>query len=429
MLSFNFEKLVIEAINENSTVRGYILDLLRNVPDYRQALEDSSPETKLQQIVTMATGLNRPGQYTVEDQLVANSAFLPIIDFLSQDMWSISKSIFKNDFQTAINTPVQDVKSSMQKAAGTAGITNFIDKLNSLQTPGTYTPTNNKILRLLTPTRTLAGMKYKANTPLEGVLGAVREVGGYNLKDVTDVMYYPRKYEAQASIKTEELRAIRNISEALYFYYIERIKSPNYISLLKTTVPELQNKTDDQIQGLIDGSVGFQSPQNNTIQNDYIQFLNGKSRFLVKFIEENFQHFVTDILSEIMSGAGMASLRRQNAEPVSQPSPQTQKFSNTYTGGKNLGHVSSQQQQTQQAPTPQSKELKPTSTPLIQKIDDFNQRGYMGDRNVAQAYNLFYTYLSRGTAPTTSQKIAKGFDWLNQAMSGVENVIGGFKPF
>jgi hypothetical protein len=392
-----FDKLIkhvlFEAVDENSTVKDYIVRLFNTIPDYRQALMGINAEQKFDEIVTIATGLNKPGQYTVEDQLLSNNAFLPVIDFLSQNVYPIQKNITTSVNNTTINT----LKTNQN---------NFVTKLQTLENPNTYIPTNNKILRLTNAKKNLAGMKYQSKTPLNGVLDAVKEIGGYDIRTVTDILQYPRKYETPASVKLTELKAVRDISEALYFFYTTRIKTPDYLPVIKTIMPELQNQNDEQIENIIDNSVGMQSPQNRKLQDDYIQFLNGNSKILVQLVAgESFSLLVSKILQEdVPASSWKPSAQRQN---------QTQQQVNTNT-----------QQQSQTTQTPQYKSLKPTNIPFIRTINDFNRPGYNGDQNVARAYNVFYTYLTKGTTPSGWQTAGKIFSGILQGLDDIGSAMG-----
>lgn len=391
-----FDKLIklvlFEAIDESSTIKEYIVRLFNTIPDYRQALMGINAEQKFDEIVAIATGLNKPGQYTVEDQLLSNNAFLPVIDFLSQNVYPIQKNINTSATSTTI-----DVLKTKQN--------NFVTKLQTLETPNTYIPSNNKILRLTNAKKNLAGMRYQSKTPLNGVLDAVKEIGGYNIKTVTDILQYPRKYETPASVKLTELKAVRDISEALYFFYTTRIKTPDYLSVIKTVIPELQNQNDEQIENIINNSIGMQSPQNRKLQDDYIQFLNGNSKILVQLVAgESFSLLVSKILQEDVPASSW------------KPSAQQQNQQQTNT------NTQQQSQTTQQKP--EAKPLKPTNTPFISSISDFNRPGYNGDQNVARAYNTFYTYLTKGTTPSGWQTAGKIFSGILQGLDDISSSMG-----
>lgn len=396
MLKFEdlVKQVLFEAVDENSTIKNYIVRLFNTIPDYRQALMGANAEQKFDELITIATGLNKPGQYTVEDQLISNSAFLPVIDFLSQNVYPIQKNI--NDSVT--NTAINNLKTNQA---------NFVTKLQTLETPNTYIPSNNKILRLTNAKKNLAGMKYQSKNPLNGVVDAVKEMGGYNIKEVTDILQFPRKYENPASVKLTELKAVRDISEALYFFYTTRIKTPDYFSVIKTVIPELQNQSDEQIDNIIDNSIGMQPPQNRKLQEDYIQFLNGNSKILVQLVAgENFSYLVSNIL-------------REDVNPSSwKPSAQQQ----TQTQQTNLNP----QQQTQTTQEPQTKPLKPTNTPFIRTIADFNRPGYNGDQKVANAYQTFYNYLTKGTTPSGWQKAGKIFSGILKGLDDVGSALERF---
>jgi hypothetical protein len=393
-----FEELVkhflFVDVDPNSTIKYYIIRLFNTIPEYQQALMKVDAEQKFNELVAISTGINKPGQYTVEEQLISNSAFLPVIDFLSQNVYPIEKNI-----GTSVATAINNLKTNQD---------NFVVKLQTLETPNTYIPTNNKILRLFTAKKSLAGMKYQSKTPLNGVIDAVKEIGGYNINEVTDILQHPRKYETPASVKLVELKAIREISEALYFFYLERLKTPNYISVVKGVIPELQNQSDEQIENIIDNSIGTQSPQNRKLQDDYIQFLNGNSKILVQLVAGenlNLTALITNILQEdVAPSSWKPSAQQQNQQP-----PQNQ-----------------QQPATPQQTQPQNKPLTPTNTPFIRTIQDFSRPGYNGDKNVEKAYQVFYTYLTKGTVPSgwqTAGNVAKG---ALDVISNIAGALGGF---
>jgi hypothetical protein len=402
MLKFEdlVKQVLFEAVDENSTIKNYIVRLFNTNPDYRQALMGANAEQKFDELITIATGLNKPGQYTVEDQLISNSAFLPVIDFLSQNVYPIQKNI--ND--TVTNAAINDLKTNQA---------NFVTKLQTLEIPNTYIPSNNKILRLTNAKKSLAGMKYQSKTPLNGVIDAVKEMGGYNIREVTDILQYPRKYEIPASIKLNELKAVRDISEALYFFYITRIKTPDYISVIKTIIPELQDQSDEEVENIIDNSIGIQSPQNRKLQDDYIQFLQGNSKILVQLVAgENFSYVISNILQEDVNPSSW--------KPSAQQQTQTQQTN------LNTQQQSGQHYQTQTTQEPQARPLKSTNTPFIRTIGDFNKSGYSGDQNVARAYQTFYNYLTKGTTPSGWQRAGSAFDSILKSLEDIGGTLGNF---
>lgn len=431
------ENVLTEARFDATTLKQYIVNLLQNNTNYNLALRDAQTNatSKFDELKNYAIGFYRTGIYTTQEDLIENRAFWPIIDFLAMHVFPIFRAK-PNEFERALTQ--KTVAELMKDIPGTEQQGSFYEKLNNLSNPNTYQITSPNINKIRSGPKKLADLRYKNETPMNGILNAIKYIGGFKEKEVIDILKYPRSYDMPGKITKRELEAIQNISEALYFFYTDRIKHPTYLGILKTMIPEFRNSSEQQIEAVIDASVGLPNPQNRALQNDYEQFLNGQSKFLVQLTEEGLKINANDVLNEIMSGAGLATLR-QDYQAASQKAPQPQpgKFTNTFTGGKNLGHMSSQQQaqqQTQQttqqphAEEPQ-KTVKPTNTPFIRSIQDFSRPGYNGDQRVQNAFSDFFNFLTRGTEPTAGEKVAKGFDVAGRAVKGLENWLGSFKPF
>lgn len=409
MLKFDelVKQALLEAVDENITIKNYIVRLIETISDYRQALGSKTSEQLFNELVTQATGLHTSRGYTTRESLIEYSAFLPIIDFLATNVYlqAALKDRAANVIFTAVNKTIEEFKKGMPVVGEQ---TKFLAQLNALTAPTSYVISNADIKKAITAKKSLAGMKYQSKTPLNGVIDAVKEIGGYNIKEVTDILQYPRKYENPASIKLNELKAVRDISEALYFFYIGRIKTPDYLSVIKTIIPELQNQSDEQIENVIDNSIGTQSPQNRKLQEDYVQFLNGNSKILVQLVAgESFSLLVSNILQEDVPASSW--------KPSAQQQNQTQQQTN-----------SDSQEQPQTTQEPQPKPLKPTNTPFIRTISDFNRPGYSGDQNVARAYQVFYNYLTKGTTPSGWQKAGKV---LGGFIKGLEDIGSALERF
>lgn len=399
-----FEKLVkqvlFEAVDEGASIKKHIESLIDTISDYRQALGSKSTEQLFNELITQATGLHTSRGYTTRESLIEYSAFLPIIDFLATNVYlqAALKDRAANVLSTAVNKTIGEFKNNIQVVGEQ---TRFITQLNALSVPTSYVPSNVDIKKATTAKKSLAGMKYQSKTPLNGIIDAVKEMGGYNTREVTDILQYPRKYETPASIKLNELKAVRDISEALYFFYITRIKTPDYISVIKTIIPELQDQSDEEVENIIDNSIGMQSPQNRKLQDDYIQFLQGNSKILVQLVAgENFSYIVSNLLQEDQPASSWKPSAQQQTQT------QTQQQVNT-------------QQQSQPSQQQKTKPLKPTNTPFIRTIGDFNKSGYSGDQNVARAYQTFYNYLTKGTTPSGWQKAGSAF---NSFLKGLEDI-------
>jgi hypothetical protein len=439
--------ILLEQLPQNSSIKSYITNLLQNNTNYSLALRDAQADatTKFTQLKDIAHGLNTGGsRYAGQDELNNNRAFLPILDFLSVYVYPYFRRN-PTAFDKALNVSIADfLEADIPQDQRTI----FNTKLNQLANPQNYQITDRNILKVIGPKKRLSDLRYENKTPLDAILSATREIGGYKEKEVLDIMKYPREYDIQGKITKRELQPIQEISAALYFFYTERIKHPTYISVLRNIgIPNLQNNTDQQIESVIDASVGTRTPQNNAFQADYEAFLNGKSRFLVQLTEEGLNTTVDDILSEVMRGIyGGTNIQVPKTAPsgykpaiatgfgVNKPAPtatpnnkgryQPPKPPQSWQVKPNQPQTN-QPQQTDQ-PT-QQKTIKPTKTPFITTIKDFSRPGISGDQNVQNAFSNFFNFLTKGTAPSTGEKVLKGMDYIDRAAGAIGNWMSGWK--
>lgn len=437
--------ILLEQLPQNSSIKSYITNLLQNNTNYSLALRDAQADatTKFTQLKDIAHGLNTGGnRYAGQDELNNNRAFLPILDFLSVYVYPYFRRN-PTAFDKALNISIADfLEADIPQDQRDI----FNTKLNQLANPQNYQITDRNILKVLGPKKRLSDLRYENKSPLDGILSAVREIGGFKEKEVLDIMKYPREFDLPGKITKRELEAIQNISEALYFFYTERIKHPTYISVIRNMLPNLQNNTDQQIEGIIDASVGTRTPQNNIFQSDYEAFINGKSKFLVQLTEESFKSLTDDILNEVMRGIyGGTNIQTPRTapsgykptiatgfgvnKPVPTSSPGPKGRYQPPPPPQSWQVKPNQPQQTQTEQPTQQKTIKPTTAPFITTIKDFSRPGVGGDQRVQNAFSDFFNFLTKGTQPSAGERVAQGIDWLNKAASGAESWLGGWKPF
>lgn len=443
------EDVLFEALPlQSTTLKNYIISLLQNNTNYNLAIRDrqTDPNAKFSQLKGIAQGLNTGGgQYASKDELNDNRAFLPILDFLSVYVYPYFRGK-PTQFAQALEKNIADFLKDIPQEQHAV----FNTKLNQLSNPQNYQITDRNILKITSSQKRLSSLRYEGKTPLDGILAATKDVGGYKEREVTDIMKYPREYDVPGKITKKELEPIQNISEALYFFYIERIKHPTYISILRNMVPNLQNSSDEQIENIIDNSVGTKRPQNNAFQIDYELFLSGKSKYLVQLTEESSTFSAENLLNEIIRGisgspnmqTGGGSIRPSSSGyvpkqatgfGVNKPVPPSTPKTGTQT--RVQGRIPPQEWQVrpdrpkQQTNQPeQQKTIKPTTMPLVTSIKDFSRPGYNGDLRVQNAYSDFFNFLTKGTALSTGQKVLKGIEYFDRAAGAVGNWMTGFKP-
>ena len=401
-MAINFTKLVQNIISEKltgNTFEEQLLNLLRSNQTYISSIPDeASEEQVLDSLFDLAWRINYGTGYNSakNSEIARNRAFWPIIDFLTDVLPNYLKNPREELKSLDINQPLENLVTKQN-----VDINSLINAAEKLLSPETYSSKNRRISDVKYNTANLAGEKYKNNTPLDGVLNAIRVVKGYNENEVIDIMKYPRKYDLPASIKLNELLPIRRISQSLYLFYVNRLKSSLYTPTLQMLIPVFANLTKDQINDIIDNSVGLTGPKNRELQQDYEQFLNGKSRLLVKLIAENklnFDNFYSSIIEEDVNPSSWKP-SAQN-QPQTQPQPQQQ----------------TTQQTTQQTNT--SKSWKPTNEPVIKSINDFKQ-GIGNDQQIEDAYTDFYNTLTKGTTPSGWQRAGSAF---NSFLKGLEDI-------
>jgi hypothetical protein len=400
-MAINFTTLVNSVILEQEQAKvpltQYITNLLQSVPDYKLSIpENVNEEAFFSNLIDLAWRIKYGSGYSsaTNTEIARYRTFWPIIDFLIDILNSVTP---RNLNEINLN---QDLNALLTSNIAKPGVNVDTIKKSSeaLKTPQSYNIKERRINDVKFSTGSLAGEGYKNKTPLNAVLDAVKVVKGYNEREVTDIMKYPRKYDLPASIKLQELMPIRKISQALYLFYVNKLKNPVYLPILQTLVPEFANIENEKIITAIDGSVGLQNPQNKTLQNDYEQFLNGKSKLLVKIVAESLQN-KKNILNEL-SSADIAAGRRR-----------------TYS--------SSQNNTTTNNTATNSKTWKPTETPIVQTIKDFTQGTGM-DQQVEDAYNDFYNSLRKGTTPSGWQKTGKFLGGLFKGLDDIGSALDRF---
>lgn len=434
------EDVLSEQASQNSSIKSYITNLLQNNTNYSLALRDAQADavTKFTQLKDTAHGLNTGGsRYAGQEELNNNRAFLPILDFLSIYVYPYFRRN-PTAFDKALNTNIADfLKQDVPQDQHAI----FNTKLNQLANPQNYQITDRNILKVLGPKKRLSDLRYENRTPLDSILTSTKEIGGYKEREVLDIMKYPREYDLPGKITKRELEPIQEISAALYFFYTERLKHPTYITIIRNMgIPNTQNSTDQQIEDIIDASVGTRTPQNNAFQADYEAFLNGKSRFLVELTEESFKTIADNILNEVMVKQGVHYGNTNTSTRTPQAATSGGYKPTIATGfGVNkpipAGQANQSQQQAAQPPQQQTsqspqqqKTIKPTTKPFISVIKDFSRPGLGGDQRVQDAYSNFFNFLTKGTAPSTGEKILKGMDYIDKAAGAVGNWMSGWKP-
>ena len=400
MPGINFEKLVREVVFEQTQstqpLNQYLISLLQNVPEYKLAIpSNTDEETFFNTLVDLAWRVKYGTGYNsaTNTEIARYRAFWPIVDFTVELLNNITTRDLKvvdfnqnlNEILTKIGKPGTNIDSIAKTA-------------ETLKSPQTYNIKERRISDVKFSTGNLAGEAYKNKTPLNAVLDAVRTVKGYNEKDVIDIMERPRKYDLPASIKLNELMPIRQIAQSLYLFYVNKLKNPLYVGVLQNLISELASKPMEEISNVIDKSVGQQTPQNRALQEDYINFINGKSKLLVKLVQESYNSLNKKILNELSSADIAAGKRRTyQPEPKTQTAPRLQ----------------------------QQKTWKPTDKPIIGTINDFKQ-GAGIDQQVDDAYADFYNSLTKGTTPSGWQKAGKVIGGIFKGLEDIGSALDRF---
>lgn len=377
------EQIIIEQFDINLPLKQYFTELLRFKPEYKLSIpEEINEEAFFFQLLDLAWRINYGSGYSsaTDTEIARYRTFWPILDFLCEELFS---SLNTKNNQDLKNLDVNLDLNTLLTKSGKPGINvnNILNLIQKLQTPQNYSIKNRRINAVKNSTNSLAGDKYKNSTPLNGVLEAIRVVKGYNENQVNDIMKFPRKYDLPATIKLTELMPIRRISQSLYLFYVNKLKNPLYTPIVQALIPELASLSVDQVNSAIDHSVGQSSPEVRSLQKDYEDFLNGKSKLLVKLVAES-------LTKEAISGtelAKRAAMMRQSSK--------TANISTTPSTTQN-----------------KQKTWKPTNQPIITTVKDFSQ-GMGTDQYVQDAYKDFYNSLTRGSVPTgwqTAGRVVKG---------------------
>jgi hypothetical protein len=396
-MAINFELLVksivFEQVESTQPLSQYLAGLLQDIPDYKLAVPNNTNEEafagnliELAWRIKYGTGYNS----ATNTEIARYRAFWPIIDFTIQLLNNITKRELK-DINFNIN--LNDILTSTGKPGVDTNA--LIEVADSLKTPRTYNVKERRIADVKFSTGSLAGEAYKNKTPLDAVLDAIDTVKGYNKKEVTDIMERPRKYDLPASIKLNELMPIRRIAQSLYLFYVNKLKNPLYFTVLQSLIPELASKTMEEISNIIDKSVGQQTPQNQDLQEDFINFIKGKSKILVNLVQESVINKLNKKFLNELSSAEIAAGGRRTYQGVV---PQNQK------------------QQTRE------KTWKPTDKPIIKNINDFKQ-GPGIDQQIEDAYTDFYNTLTKGTTPSGWQKAGSALNTLFRGLDSIGDTL------
>lgn len=384
------ELLLTEQNVSEQSLYQYIINLLQTIPEYKLAIPNEiNEETFVQNLIDLGWRIKYGTGYNsaTNSEIARYRSFWPIVDFVIDVLSNVKTRDLKEiDFNQNLNTILTKIGKD------NINVDTLVKTAQTLNAPNAYTIKDRRINDIKFSTGSLAGEGYKNKTPLNAVIDAIRVVKGYNENDVNDIMKFPRKYDLPATIKLTELMPIRRISQALYIFYVNKLKNSLYLNVLQTLVPEFANKNIEEITNIIDKSVGQTNPQSRSLQEDYINFLSGKSKLLVKLIQENIDNLTAVVLNELSRDEIAAGERRTYQDPNKQSLPQ--------------------KSQTQQ------KSWKPTNTPLITTINDFKQ-GAGIDQQVEDAYNDFYNSLTKGSVPTKWQKTGNMF---SSFLKGLEDI-------
>jgi len=410
-MSFNFDTLVKELLTEQVDLSTNILQAITDLFNSRFR---NAPEYDLSQLAKIAGDLSKGGYGAVRNStLNTMRPYWPYIDIFSFIGRNYLDNIDKLKDLSVLDKSIEDFLRTEKKitAAPDADVTGqpaeiqnmgrvLGDKIASLSVPDSYQYTADRIITLNRATNSIIITRFQDMSPVEAIRSITKEVGGYDVAKIDDILFYPVTYDLPTSIDLPELEPIRNISTGLLALY--RAIYRKNLEAIKPFLPEnIKNKTDKDIQNLVDKSAGVKSAENREIQQDYINFVNGKSKFIQQAVEEppkptgeSFESLINSILTEV-------TLPSQPGTPTSKPMGQTTR-----------------------PEAPSAQQSASTSTePFIKNIKD------LGDTTVPEAqmvYEILLNYfnsIKKGTRPSAGQVLKQVGTDLFQGALGIADEL------
>lgn len=134
-------------------------------------------------------------------------------------------------------------------------------------------------------TAILAAEKYLPLTPYAGIFTILKEYGGYDTGLIDNVLKYPgeTRFTQQSNIEGPVLATIVEISKLMLIFYREYImdqKESDGQPVVNAVVKALNLQSPEELKTVVEASAGKlvpNGPAGKVIQQDYINFINGKS--------------------------------------------------------------------------------------------------------------------------------------------------------
>lgn len=138
-------------------------------------------------------------------------------------------------------------------------------------------------------TAILAAEKYLPLAPYTGISALLKEYGGYDTGIIDNILKYPgeTRYTQQSNIEGPVMATIVEISKLMLIFYREYImdqKEANGQPIVDAVVRALNLQSSEELKAVVEVSAGKLSPRGQAgklIQQDYINFINGKSAFTI----------------------------------------------------------------------------------------------------------------------------------------------------
>ena len=248
---------------------------------------------------------SRVGSYLKTDELIGLRPAFPIIDTL----FSIFKTLQNSKIIPGINE-----QSAIRYAEDLKNVNNieeFFNKLvkqnkvqkekdekdfiiNSLKSAieNLFENYSNyrdfasvRLKQVVNLTQSLAAEEYLTLSPYEGIVKLLQEYGGYDIKLVKNILYYPgeTRFTQKSNIEGPVMGTIVEISKLMLLFYREYIvdqKEKTGKPVVDSVMKALNIKDLEEFNKLLNNSAGklsYIGEAGKAIQEDYKKFVHGKS--------------------------------------------------------------------------------------------------------------------------------------------------------
>jgi len=140
-----------------------------------------------------------------------------------------------------------------------------------------------RLKQLNDKTQMLAAEQYLPSTPYSGLTQLLKEYGGYDMRLVDNIIKYPgeTKFTQKSNIEGPVMVSVVEISKLMLVFYREYITEAD-AAIKQALVQKIGVADDSELIIAVNNSAGKLTAPNKIIQQDYNNFVQGKSQFILE---------------------------------------------------------------------------------------------------------------------------------------------------